>query len=562
MTKHKKFIWLTSILAIAGLAFYFTTQNNPQAKGGKQFGGELHLAIKSKHTDLNPLVSNTLDHHRVQQLIFEPLILPAANQRGWNYLLAKKITVLSDKKTVRISLRKNIRFAPDPCFRLASDELTAADVAFSLSLACANTKLIEQSNYFAGLIVGGAAFYQNQENPFLKRVKGIRVIDDYLLEIKLTAPYNHFIQILGSPGFGMMSLQAAKYYKSRFFKQPVGTGPFQLQHSDKHIAEFRSNKNYWRKDVYGNQLPYTDKVIVKYGVSGAEAQQLFLQNQLDLLFDLPIDDLQEAFGTLNDAKSGKNPLHEVYIKNTAKIHFLQFDCTKKPFDDPVLRKAFALAIDTKTICEEMLKGEGLPLNGYFIPTTQGGLNAQKENPAQSFDERVFEAQRTLAQAGYNSKNPLPTIYLYVGAAKNTLAYRWSDAVAQMLRQNLGVKISMKTEELKGSSKNALWRSGWIGDYAGAESYLRLFYSGAQKPVFFKNRIVDALYLNAVLAQKEKEKQKAERLCEKEIMKQNAFLPIYTEGFILLNQLHLRGLVLNQVGLIDYAQLYIKELKTN
>ena len=74
--------------------------------------------------------------------------------------------------------------------------------------------------------------------------------------------------------------------------------------------------------------------------------------------------------------------------------------------------------------------------------------------------------------------------------------------------------------------------------------------------------MDALYLNAVLAQKEKEKQKAERLCEKEIMKQNAFLPIYTEGFILLNQLHLRGLVLNQVGLIDYAQLYIKELKTN
>lgn len=562
MTKHKKIIWLTSILAVAVLAYYFTTQNNSLAKGGKQFGGELHLAIKSNRSSLNPLAANTLDHHRVQQLIFEPLIKPANNQRGWNYLLAKKITVLSDKKTVRITLRKNVRFAPDTCFRLASDELTAADVAFSLSLACANIKQTEPNAYFAGLIVGGTAFYQHQENPLLKKVKGIRIVDDYLLEIKLTAPYNHFIQILGSPSFGIMSLQAAKYYKSLFYKRPVGTGPFQLHHSDRNKAEFRSNKHYWRKDVRGNRLPYTDKVIFKYGVSGAEAQKLFLQDKLDLLFDLPVDDLQEAFGTLNDAKSGKNPLHEVYIKNAAKIHFLQFDCTKKPFNNPALRKAFALAIDTKTICDEMLKGEGLPLNGYFIPPSHGGLNAAKRNAIRSFEEGVVDAQKALAQAGYNSKNPLPTIYLYVGAAKNTLAYRWCGSVAQMLRKNLGVNIVLKTEEPKGTLKNALWRSGWIGDYAGAESYLRLFYSGAQKPIFFKNHKVDALYLAALLARTEKKKQYSERLCEKEILVQNAFLPIYTEGFILLNQLHLRGLVLNRVGLIDYAQLYIKKLKTN
>lgn len=547
---------LVITLALGIYIFYF--KNKPEALGNKQYGGTLDLAIKSEPSLINPLTSNTLDHHRVQQLVFEPLIRPAQNKRGWSYHLAKKITVRSDGKTIRIELRKNIRFAPDPCFRLASDELTAADVAFSLSLACANIKQIEQSNYFAKLIIGGAAFYQNLEKPFLKKVKGLRVIDDYQLEVQLTAPYNHFIQILGSPGFGMMSLQAAKYYKSRFFNHPVGTGPFQLSHSNRHLAEFVSNENYWRKDAYGNQLPYTDKVVVNYGISGAKAQQLFLQNKLDLLFDLPVDDLQDAFGTLNDAKSGKNPLHEVYIKNAAKIHFLQFDCTQHPFNNPSLRRAFVLAIDAKAICDEVLKGEGIPLENYFIPFAHKRTNLT----AVHLPNRSSEARKALALAGYGPNNPLPTINLYVGAAKNTLAYRWSSAVVQMLRQNLGINICLKTEELKGSSKNALWRSGWIGDYSGAESYLRLFYSGAQKPVFFKSRMVDALYLTAVLAQKEKEKQIAERLCENEIMRQNAFLPVYTEGFILLNQLHLRGLVLNQVGLIDYAQLYIKALKTN
>ena len=547
---------LVITLALGIYIFYF--KNKPEALGNKQYGGTLHLAIKSEPSSINPLTSNTLDHHRVQQLVFEPLIRPAQNKRGWSYHLAKKITVRSDRKTIRIELRKNIRFAPDPCFRLASDELTAADVAFSLSLACANIKQIEQSNYFAKLIVGGAAFYQNLEKPFLKKVKGIRVIDDYQLEVQLTAPYNHFIQILGSPGFGMMSLQAAKYYKSRFFNHPVGTGPFQLSHSNRHLAEFVSNENYWRKDEYGNQLPYTDKVVVNYGISGAKAQQLFLQNKLDLLFDLPVDDLQDAFGTLNDAKSGKNPLHEVYIKNAAKIHFLQFDCTQQPFNNPSLRRAFVLAIDAKAICDEVLKGEGIPLENYFIPFAHNWINLTEVY----IPNRSSEAKKALALAGYGPNNPLPTIYLYAGASQNTLGYRWTKVAAQMLEKNLGVRVVLSTKPKPAKAVNAIWRSGWIGDYAGAESYLRLFYSRAQKPLFFKNQKVDNLYLDGVFAPSEKEKRNAERLCEQEIIHLNALIPIYSEGFIMLNQLRLRGLQLNQIGLIDYALLYMKDLKLN
>lgn len=550
------FLILSCVLS-AGVYFLRSTKN---IQGQKQYGGTVNLSIKTARGVCNPLTNNTLDHHRVQQLIFEPLLKPSSNQRGWNYHLAKKVKVASGGSKIFIALKKNIRFAPDPCFRLASDELTTKDIAFSLSMACSNNPQIISNDYLAGLIKGGKRFRKQNLNPLLQTVSGIQIIDDYNLIINLDKPINHFLEMLCGPSFGIMSKQAATFYASDFFNHPVGTGPFVLEQSFADKSVYVANEHYWRKDRLGNQLPFVDKIVVRFNVSGNQAHRLFLKNKLDLLFDLPVEDLQNAFGTLSDAKSGKNPLHEVCVKNAAKVHFIQFDCTRAPFNNLNLRKAFALAIDTKTICEEVLKGEGRPLTQRFIPPSQYKMRGAIPLNQTRVKLPINEAKKLLLAAGFNPVNAPPVFHFFVDAQKETPAFRWAEAVAKMLRQNLGVRIHLHQGPYKEGVSNALWRTGWIGDYFGAESYLRLFYSVAQEPVCFKNPTIDSLYVKSILASSFEKKIKLQQDCEKELIAQQALIPIFSEGFILLKQLHLRGLELNDTGLIDYAQLYIKKIK--
>ena len=562
--KQNKIIWLVFVLALGGLILYFATQKNVGAKGGKAYGGTLGISSKNKALSLYPLANNTLEAQRLQQLIFEPILKPAQNERGWRYCLASKVRLNAKRNQVIIRLKKNIHFTDNPCFRFHSAELTAEDVAFSLSLACSQQDNIQQELILPRLIVGGTKFFDKHQDPTKASVKGIRVLDKHTLKIELTGAYNHFLSLLTSPSLSILSKQAAKFYGRLLYKNPVGTGPFLLQNKLKNTYIFERNPSYWRHDKYGNQLPYLDRVELSCGTSGQLAQKLFLKNKLDLLFDLPLDDLREAFGTLNDAKQGKNPLHEVYIKNAAKVHFIHFNSCKSPFDQLAIRQAFALVIDTKTICNDILKGEGQELNGQFIPTQKQYKNNLLFSDNRTLAQKIAQAKLLLAQAGYDAQHPLPSIHFYVGAAKNTLAYKWAAAAAQQLQKALPVRIILKetkkTQQHAGKNIGEMWRSGWVGDYPGAESYLRLFYSAAQNPLVFDHIGVDAYYLASIQAQSNEKRLRAQMLCEKAIIDQQALIPIYTEDFIVLNQLRVRGFQLEASGMLDFSALFIKELK--
>lgn len=548
------------VVVAAIVVFIYYVQLPRQAVGDAQYGGVLNISVKSERATIFPLADHTLDHHRIQQLVYEPLLQPTDTEMGWRYFLANKITSLSTGKKLRIQLRKNVHFSDDPCFRFHSSELSAEDVAFSLSLACSKKTSVKQDLILPEIIEGGLVFYEQNANPLESTVRGIRIIDNYTLEISLTGSYNHFLNVLSSPSLGILSKQAVQYYGKKIDANPVGTGPFLLYKADKKKYTFRRNTNYWRHDRFGNQLPYLEEIRLKINVPGEDAHALFLKGQLDLLFDLPIEDLQGAFGTLYDAKRGKNPLHEIYIKPAAKVHYLQFNCTQAPFDNPNIRKAFAMAIDATTICNNVLMGEGRALNNLLIPTTTQHKNPYLQPDIRSFSEKMNVAKALLRQEGYPSMASFPKIKFYTGSKKNTAAYKWSVAVARMLEQHLGITLELfEQQQTLKMPPASICRVGWVGDYPGPESYLRLFYSAAQKQLYFKNKLVDSLYLASVFAGSTSEKVAAQHRCEKAIIDQQALIPIYTEDFIALYRIGVRNFNLNESGLLDYAKVFIKEL---
>jgi ABC-type transport system substrate-binding protein len=163
--KQKKIIWLVFVLALGGLFFYFATPKNTDAKGGKVYGGTLSICSKNKDLGLYPLANNTLEAQRLQQLIFEPLLKPAQNKRGWRYCLASKVSLNTKRNQVVIRIKKNIHFTDNSCFRFHSAELTAEDVAFSLSLACSQQDNMQQELILPQLIVGGKKFFDKHQDP-------------------------------------------------------------------------------------------------------------------------------------------------------------------------------------------------------------------------------------------------------------------------------------------------------------------------------------------------------------------------------------------------------------
>ncbi|MFM8596694.1 MAG: ABC transporter substrate-binding protein [Flavobacteriales bacterium] len=502
------------------------------------------------------------------QLVFEPVLIAADNPRGWDYNLAKSIRVTKDQKTIFLELRKGVFFSKDACFRFSSRELTAKDVAFTLSYACSKNGANRQSNLLTELISGARQFYFENKNPIDNTVSGVQVVDKYTVKIQLTNPYNHFLPILSNNSLGVLSLAAAKYYKSGLPTHPIGTGAFYLSSKKENKLLFVRNNDYWKHDLYGNQLPYLDEVIVNPCVSSSKEHQLFSANQTDLLFDLPVNQLPRAFGTLQDAQQGKNPLHEVYIQPSSKIHYLYFNTTKKPFDQILVRKAIFLAINPEQICSMDLNGEGIPMNGKFIPERKGYRNELLEQwlaPTNllSIDDKTSLAKTLLKQAGYGKGNPFPKVNLEVRGKSNSVAGTWCKAVQKMLQVKLGVSVNLIYNDQNGKqlSDNQIdiYRGGWVGDYPGSESYLRLFYSGAQKPVFFRNGAVDNFYLSSIfdkptgplmlLHQKQ---------CELEIIQNFAVVPIYTEDFFVMHQLRVRGFKLAESGLVDFSAIFLKE----
>ena len=153
------------VVVAAIIIFFYYGQMPRQAGGGAKYGGVLNISVKSERVTLFPLADHTLDHHRIQRLVFEPLLQPSQTQRGWKYFLANKITSLSAGKKLRIQLRKNVHFSDDPCFRFHSSELSAEDVAFSLSLACSKKTSAKQDLILPQIIEGRPCFLRTKCQP-------------------------------------------------------------------------------------------------------------------------------------------------------------------------------------------------------------------------------------------------------------------------------------------------------------------------------------------------------------------------------------------------------------
>jgi serine/threonine protein kinase len=226
------------------------------------------------------------------------------------------------------------------------------------------------------------------------------------------------------------------------------------------------------------------------------------------------------------------PLDESALPAT---YYYGFNVAKPPFDNRLVRQAFAAAVDRQAIAD-LANSLGIndvrPATTFTPPETLGrDLYGQVGLP---FDPG--RARELLAQAGYPNGAGFPTVNLVFNYLEGHQAV--ADAVVSMWRENLGVTVELDSVdnwdvyiERLNTDAPAIFRLGWTADYNDPDNFLlTTFHSTSEhaRGKNFANSEFDKLVEQAVAAAgdpatRQAQYIQAERvLCEREA----AIIPLY------------------------------------
>ena len=117
----------------------------------------------------------------------------------------------------------------------------------------------------------------------------------------IKATFFGFEKILTHPSLGIFPKEAYEKYGKKLKKHAVGSGPFVLEKITDKGLKLKRNKNYWKKDRFGNQLPFISNIEITYTKNKRLELLAFRNSKIDLVLDIPVEEIEFILGTLIEA---------------------------------------------------------------------------------------------------------------------------------------------------------------------------------------------------------------------------------------------------------------------
>jgi oligopeptide transport system substrate-binding protein len=566
---------ITLLFTIIASFFLFQScsenENTSEGKiaiGGKTYGGEFKFMSSEQVNTLFPISIADMYAARIVSQIYEPLLRLNVSTLEVEPCLATSYSFTDDATKFTFKLRKGVYFHDDECFEGGKGkEVTVEDVKFSLELACSGLSINENKIVLTDKIKGAKEFSEKSKTVLPKTgVSGIKIINSSTIEIQLNESFVGLEKVMTLSALSIIPREAYEKYGLDLKSHPVGTGAFKLESfTDKKITLAR-NENYWGKDDLGNQLPFLDKVEMTYYTQKKDELLAFRKEAIDAVFEIPVDNLENVFGSLENAHN--NVKHKIETESSLKTVYLAFNCASSEFKDENIRKAFNLAVNKQAIIDNILDGEGYPATRGFVPAMEGYVNDQITG--NEFNPTL--AKTLLAKAGFTNGKNFPVLDLYVNTSKGTNVYKLFKGVIADIQKNLNIKLNLKLctlqERIDGiaSGKIKIWKGAWIADYPDPENFLTLFYSknignkgsSAVNSTNFKNAEFDSYYIKS-LKEINKEKRHEYLLkCDQLLIDHAAVIPLLTDDFVVMVNVRVRDFQTNSLQMTDFSTLYIKE----
>ncbi|MCC6650203.1 MAG: peptide ABC transporter substrate-binding protein [Candidatus Eisenbacteria bacterium] len=343
---------------------------------------------------------------------------------------------------------------------------------------------------------------------------GVAAPDDSTLVVRLAEPTPYFLFLTSYYTFLPVPRACIERFGANWTRPEhlVSNGPFRLK-------SHRQNEKF----VFTKSPTYWDAANVR--LDGIEA--------------LSVDDLNTSTNLYKAGMIDWNPSGNIpspflpYVRGYADYvtgefqatYFYGVNVTRKPFDDPRVRRALNMAIDREAITRDLLHGTRRAW-GRITPSGYPGY----EGPAQ-VPFAPESARAELAAAGFPGGKGFPRFTILFNTSEDHR--RIAEAIQAMWKRELNVPVELQNQEWAAfmQATTALQydvaRRSWIGDYLDPSSFLGMLVTGGgNNRTGWSDPVYDQLLRDARRELDPERRFALLRRAEERALASSPFLPVY------------------------------------
>ncbi len=472
---------------------------------------------------LDPAVSGDMTSHDYIMQLFGGLVRLDNNLESVPDI-ALSWQVSDDGRTYTFYLRQDVRFHD-------GKEVKAGDIKYSWDRTCNPATGSNTAASYMGDIVGVREVLSGQS----KEISGVRIINDYTLQVTIDAPKSYFLSKLTYPTAFVVDKDNVES-GAEWWRKPNGTGPFKLgQWDEGNLLVLEKNQLY-----YG-EVAKVDFVV--FYLWGGVPMNMYETGKIDVT--------GVSMEYIDRVTDESGPFYrELVIEPELSFNYIGFNTTRPPFDDVNIRRAFSHALNKDKLISLVFRDMMQRADGILPPGMPGFNEALS---GLSYD--VDKAKELIAASKYGDVSNLPPITI-TAAGWGGLISNGLEAIVYEWRQNLGVEVEVRQLEperflyyLK-QEKDEMYYMGWVADYPHPQDFLDILFNSKAENNYgeYSSPGIDSLLERAGVERDDKLSLELYRQAEQGLVDDAACIPLWFGENYLLVKPYVHGYELNPMGI--------------
>lgn len=487
------------------------------ATGGS--GGTLNMRNTMEPTSLNTLLATYAYDFTPINAMIECLYRDDENDVP-QPAGAETVDISDDKLVYTFHLREDATWSN-------GDPVVATDYEFAWQQAL-NPEVASDYAYML-------YFIHNAEPYFNGEVEwsevGVKVIDDYTLEVTLDNPLPYATDLFAFPTLAPINQKfyeevgADKYATdAEYF---CCNGMYELtEWSHNSQIVFQKREDYWNADAVG-----PDEIVYKIITDSQAGLNSYLSREIDYT------DLDSGEVVQQAEAAG----FEVGVKPARSSYYLIVNTEDEFMSNQNLRLALAYSIDKQALVDTVYQNDNQPMTSFTPPAIMGANDSSFQEALVAERGEMYpgsgdleKAQEYLQAALEELGCTVDELSLSIDCADDSLRRNCATFLQEQWRQNLGIENitvnSMQTKQVSANRQSGdycMSLGGWSPDYNDAINFLDLWVTdGGNNDSFWSNEEYDNLIAQATAEADEEVRQQYLFDAEEILAAEMPVIPLY------------------------------------